>query len=174
MLFPRSLVLSFPASSLSLSPPPRGGRGHGGRVCVFRHGCFRVQQPFPCSTAALQINRGRRVSAAFFCSALCLQYKKEQRVEQQRFTFFDCKVFFFRLVCCRRVFVLVFFGHSLFFLLLFVLFVCLRQQRGYICFFLLLVCCISSSHSFFFFFFFVFGAVCFRRFGKSALLRAGS
>jgi hypothetical protein len=95
VLFPRSLVPSFPASSLSFSlSPPRGGR-----VCVFRHGCFRVQQLFPCSTAALQINRRRRrVSAAFFCSALCLQYKKDQRVEQQRFTFFDCKSFFFSAV----------------------------------------------------------------------------
>ncbi len=91
------------ALSLSLSPPPPGGRGHGGRVCVFRHGCFRVQQLFPCSTAALQINRRRRVSAAFFCSALCLQNKKDQRVEQQRFTFFDCKVFFSAL-CVAVVF----------------------------------------------------------------------
>lgn len=160
-MFP-SVVPSFSRSQLRLALSlsfslPRGGRGHGGRVCVFRHGCFRVQQLFPCSTAALQINRRRRGSAAFFCSALCLQYKKDQRVEQQRFTFFDCKVFFFRLVCCRRVFCFgIFLGHSLFFLLLFVLFVCLRQQRGYICFFLLLVCSISSSHSFFFF---VFGAV---------------
>ncbi len=92
-------------------------------MCVFRHGCFRVQQLFPCSTAALQINRRRRrVSAAFFCSALCLQYKKDQRVEQQRFTFFDCKFFLFRLVCLPSCFCFgICFGHSLVFLLLFVL-----------------------------------------------------
>ncbi len=132
MLFPRSRVPSFPDSSLSLSPR------RGGRVCVFRHGCFRVQQLFPCSTAALQINRRRRrrVSAAFFCSALCLQYKKDQRVEQQRFTFFDCKFFSFLPSVLPSCFCFgICFGHYLFFLLLFVLFVCLRQQRGYICFF---------------------------------------